>query len=194
VNRLVEARLFYSRPLPSSTDVLAESHVDPRIGRVATRLARRNVEARCWSDDDWRRVNREFRTISPEKHDWAAGIADYSGRVHFDGEICRTLARFFGSAYTPNLNIERADLAWALHVLAHEAEHQRDFGSSHHEVECYAVQHVRGLVRAEGRSERFAAEIASFAWNVSYDHYEYGTGRCRNGGPLDLRPRTAAWP
>ena len=196
VESVVDGRFFYSRPLPISTDVVADSHIDPRIGRVVTRLAGRRVEARCWSSDDWTRVNGEFQTVYPERHDWAEGLADRYGRVHFNGEICATLARFFGSGYTPSLNIERADLAWALHVLAHEAEHQRDFGSSHHKVECYAVQHVRNLVRAEGRSAAFAAEIAAYAWDVSYARYvpEYGTTLCRNGGPLDLDPRSDAWP
>jgi hypothetical protein len=196
VDRLVDARFFYSRPLPSSTDVLAESHIDPRIGRVATRIADTNVEARCWSADDWARVNREFRRIDPGHDDRVQGLADYYWRVHFNGEICQTLARFFGSRHTPSLNVERADLAWALHALAHEAEHQRDFDSTHPEVECYAVQHVRDLVRAEGRSDAFAAEIAAYAWDVSYARYdpEYSTNRCRNGGPLDIHLRSDAWP
>jgi hypothetical protein len=193
---MIDARFFYGRPLPITTEVTADSHVDPRIGRVVTKLVGWDIEARCWSFDDWRRVNREFRTVYPDQHDWASGLADSYGRVHFSEDICQTLARFLGSPYTPSLNIERADLAWALHVLAHEAEHQRDFGASHREVECFAVQRVRDFVRSEGRSEAFAADIASYAWNVSYarNDPEYGTSLCRNDGPMDLRPKSDLWP
>jgi hypothetical protein len=196
VEDAVDARFFYSRPLPTTSALTSESHVDPRIGRVASRLAGRNVEARCWSADDWGRVNGEFQAVYPNQHDWAEGLADRYGRVHFNGEICQTLTRFFGSRYTPSLNLERADLAWALHVLAHEAEHHRDFAASHREVECRAVQRVRGLVRASGRSKAFAAEIAAYAWDVSYarNDPEYGTALCRNGSSLDLHPRSDAWP
>jgi hypothetical protein len=196
VERLIDGRLFQARPLPRSTELLAKSHIDPRLGKVVSRLARRVVEARCWSDDDWRRVNREFGALHPESDYWVIGLADRRGRVHFLGELCEPLVRFFGSRYVPSLDIDRAELAESLMILAHEAEHERDPSSSEAEVECYAVQHVRELVRGEGHSEAFAAEIASFAWDVSYlrDDPVYGTRRCRDGGPLDLHPRSADWP
>jgi hypothetical protein len=196
VERLIEARLFQSRPLPKSTEALAKSHIDPRLGKVVSRLAGRAVEARCWSDDDWRRVNREFGALHPQSDYWVIGLADRRGRVHFLGELCEPLVRFFGSRYVPSLNIDRAELAESLVVLAHEAEHERDPSSSEAEVECYAVQHVRDLVRDEGHSEAFAAVIASFAWDVTYLRNDpvYGTRRCRNSGPLDRHPRSADWP
>jgi hypothetical protein len=134
--------------------------------------------------------------FDPRKDFWAIGYADRNRRVHLRGDVCQTLARFYGSDYAPALNFKRAELAEALVVLAHEAEHQHDFSSSEAEVECYAVQHVRGLVRDRGRSRAFAASIAAFAWDVSYLRNDpvYGTARCRDGGPLDLRPRSSFWP
>jgi len=197
VHRSIQARFFDSRPLPKSTDVMAKSHIDPRLGRVVTRLAHRHIEARCWSEDDWIRVNVEVSATSPKLDYWVVGIADSAGRVHFRGDICQTLARFFGSTYTPSLNIDRAALATALVVLAHEAEHEYDnFSRSEAAVECFAVQHVRGLVRQAGRSKAFAADIASYAWDVSYLRGDpiYGTARCRNRGPLDLHPSSDVWP
>jgi hypothetical protein len=196
VERMIQARLFYSRPLPKSKDALNESYVAPGLGRVAARVAQRKVEARCWSPDDWRRVNRELRTIFPQNDHWAIGYADRNGRVHLLGVLCEPLVRFFGSRYTPASNLDRAELADSLVVLAHEAEHQRDFRNSEAEVQCYAVQRVRDLVLAEGRKAAFAADIAAYAWNVSYFLGDpiYGTARCRNGGPLDLHPGRPVWP
>jgi hypothetical protein len=196
VNGAIQARLFLSRPLPRTTGETDESHIDPRLGRIVTKLASRPVQARCWSGDDWTRVNVELATIYPRYDFWIIGWAEPRGRVHFRGDICRTLARFYGRGYTPSRNIERAELATAFVVLAHEAEHEHDFSSSEAEVECFAVQHVRDLVRENARKKAFADEIAGYAWDVSYLRNDpvYSTGRCRNGGPLDLHPESDAWP
>jgi hypothetical protein len=197
VYRSIQARFFDSRPLPESIDVVAKSHIDPRLGRVVTRLAHRHIEARCWTDDDWIRVNVEVSVTNPKLDYWVIGLADSARRVHFRGDICQTLARFYGSTYTPSRKVDRAVLATALVVLAHEAEHQYDdFSRSEAEVECIAVQHVRDLVRQAGRSKAFAADIASYAWDVSYLRGDpiYGTARCRNRGPLDLHPSSDVWP
>jgi hypothetical protein len=40
------------------------SRVEPRFGRVASLLAGKHVEARCWSMPDWRRLMREERTYT----------------------------------------------------------------------------------------------------------------------------------
>lgn len=196
VDGAIHARLFYSRPLPETSDPLTASHVDPTIGRVASDVAERNVEARCWSEGDWTRVNEEFLAIYPQTHYWVTGLAEPGGRVHFNGLICQTLARFYNTNYTPSANSERAVLASALALLAHESLHEYDSSYSEAVVECYAVQYVRFLVTEAGRSRKFAAVIAGFAWDVSYTRGSpiYSTGRCRNGGPLDLYPNRSAWP
>jgi hypothetical protein len=196
VQRAINARLFLRRPLPVSTTASSESHVNPPIARVASKIAGRDLRARCWSADDWARANREFTFIYPAEDYWAIGRAEPGGIVHFDGRMCRTLRRFFGSSWTPSRNIDRAELAEALVVLAHEAEHERDSTNSEAEVECYAIQHVRGLVRNEGRSKSFEDDIAAWAWELSYPRGDpvYATERCRNGGPLDLRPASNVWP
>jgi hypothetical protein len=125
-----------------------------------------------------------------------AGFAEPGGHIHLEGSICSTLSRFFRSAFTPSRNLDRAALAEALLVLAHEAEHERDFSNSEAEVECFALQHVRGVVRDEGRSKSFADDIAAWAWEISYPRGDpvYATERCRNGGPLDRHPTSDVWP
>ena len=192
----INARLFLRRPLPVGAAAVGESHLDPSLARVGARIARRNLSVRCWSTEDWERVNRELGMIYPAEDYWAIGRAEPGGIVHLEGGICRTLRRFFSSSYTPSRSIDRAELAEALVVLAHEGEHERDFTNSEAEVECYAIQHVRHLVSDAGRSKSFADDIAAWAWEVSYPRGDpvYAAARCRNGGPLDLRPRSNVWP
>jgi hypothetical protein len=64
----------------------------------------------------------------------------------------------------------------ALVTLVHEAEHVRGPYESEAVVDCYAIQGVRELVLAAGRSSSYANEIAG------------------NGGRLDLHPKSSLWP
>jgi hypothetical protein len=63
-------------------------------------------------------------------------------------------------------------------------------------VQCYGIQDVRNLVTDAHRSSTFAADIAAYAWQLDYepDDPVYSTSRCRNGGPLDLYPKSNIWP
>jgi hypothetical protein len=195
VDRAVRGKLFLSRRLPHSTEPLADSHVDPKLGRVASKLAERKVQVRCWSTDDWVRVNEERQAITQRVDFWAEGLAERRGIVHLDVEFCKPLARFYAGS-SPSLNLGKSILATSLLLLAHEAEHEYNFSASEAEVECYGVQDVRDLITEAGRTERFAADIAAYAWDVSYirGDPEYSTSRCKNGGPLDLYPKSKLWP
>jgi hypothetical protein len=195
-DRTLRALLVSNRTLAPRSGVVADSHVDRTLGRIASRIAHRTVEARCWSDDDWYHVNLERQAITGQVHFWADGVAQ-PGIVHLDGPlVCEPLARFYELHVLPATNSERSRLATALVVLAHESEHNRNFRNSEAKVECYAAQRVRGLVRAAGRRRVFAADIAAYAWDVSYIRGDpvYSTTLCHNGGPLDLHPRSDAWP
>jgi hypothetical protein len=175
--------------------VLTDSHVDPKLGWVATKLAERKVQARCWSTDDWIHVNEERQAITQRTDFWAQGLAEPEGVIHIDNEFCQPLARFY-AGILPTSNLQRSVLATSLLLLAHEAEHEYNFSFSEAEVECYAVQDVRHLVTEAGRTDRFAADIAAYAWELSYlrGDPEYSTSRCRNGGPLDIYPKSNRWP
>src|SRR5439155_17376875 len=48
-----------TRSLPVVAGAAAESHVDPRFSRIASELAGKDVEVRCWSPADWTRLMRE---------------------------------------------------------------------------------------------------------------------------------------
>jgi hypothetical protein len=46
-DRAVRAKLLLSRRLPQASGVLTDSHIDPKLGRVASKLAERKVQTRC---------------------------------------------------------------------------------------------------------------------------------------------------
>ena len=67
-----------------------------------------------------------------------------------------------------SLSYENFELAEGLMVLTHQAEHLKAPTASEAEVECYAVQHVRPLVRAAGWGAKYASKLALQAWELSY--------------------------
>ena len=79
------------------------------------------------------------------------GIADNArNRIDLDPAVCTAL-RFYLRRMRPNsLSYENFEMADALMVVTHQAEHLKAPTASEAEVECDAVQHVRPLVRAAG--------------------------------------------
>ncbi len=168
----------------------------PKLAAQATRLAGARPEAFCWSDTHWEELSEEWRLIRVDEL-WPIGFADRDGwRIHLAPQICAPLDRFFGGSYSPNLNLESLDLAIALVTLAHEAEHLRSPEATEAQVECVAIQRVRDLVRAAGRSKAYEDLMTGLAWDVGYPDVppEYRTAECRDGSALDVRPETTVWP
>jgi hypothetical protein len=95
-----------------------------------------------------------------------------------------------------SLSYENFEMADALMVVTHQAEHLKAPTASEAEVECDAVQHVRPLVRAAGWDAEYATEMARQAWELSYQQLPpaFRSPACRDGGPLDRNPRSSAWP
>ena len=118
------------------------------------------------------------------------------GRIDLAPEVCERLRRYERRVFPAPLTLENLDLAEALVTLAHEAEHLRVPEASEADVECYALQRVRALVRRAERGRAYQAELAALATDLVYPYLpdEYRTGRCRDGGPLDLRPASRVWP
>lgn len=173
---------------PTSTPGLA--------ARVAPIAGPRRPQVLCWPEDGWRDLQAEYQLLQRDEF-WLAGYADpQRSQIHLDPAACAPLRRFFGTSYTPFGNDQSFQLAEALVVLAHEAEHLRSPQASEAEVECVALQRVRGLVTAAGRSSAYAEEIAGLAFDASYplQDVDYRTSECVDGGPLDLNPDTDLWP
>jgi hypothetical protein len=162
----------------------------------AAPLAGVDAELFCWSGDDWGDLSEDWRLVRSDEF-WLAGFADITrNRIHLAPEICEPLERFFGSAYTPSLSAQTLELARALAVLAHEAEHLRSPRAAEAAVECVALQRVRDLVENAGRAPAYGELMAGLAWEVGYPHMppDYQTTECRDGSTLDVRRDTTVWP
>lgn len=167
-----------------------------RLGRLAARIAGTPVRAHCWSRRDWDPLTQQYAVVRGDEL-WLLGLAHPArGRIDLAPSVCAPLEAFLDGE-RPVLGTRATfELAEALVVLAHEAEHVRLPDASEAEVECYALQRVRGLLRSAGVRRGYEEEIVGLALDVSHPSLppEYRTRLCRDGGPYDLRPGSSVWP
>jgi hypothetical protein len=85
--------------------------------------------------------------------------------------------------------------AWAAKTLAHESFHLRGFASEA-TAECYAVQNTAFVAERLGTDADTARRLQTWIFLEGYPNLpdEYRSGECRDGGELDLRPQSTAWP
>jgi hypothetical protein len=163
---------------------------------MAGSIAGEPARAYCWPERDWTPLAEQYRLVRGDEF-WLLGHAD-PGRRRIDlaPEVCGPLDLFLRGELPPLLTLDSFELAQALVVLAHEAEHLRVPDAPEAVVECYALQRVRDLVRRAGADRAYEEEIVGLVVDVSYPRLspEYRTTKCRNGGPLDLRPASDVWP
>jgi hypothetical protein len=184
--------LLWNSELPIRPGPEPSSHIDPRLGEIASDVAGQRVEARCWSRADWPALIAEWVATYGEPPDTELlGFAEPLARprINLAPAICAALARFLYLDRRPGETSALLELSEAFVVLAHEAEHIRVPLASEAVVECYAIQDVRPLVTRLIGEKAYAAQMARLAWDVAYLPRS-----CRNGGPLDIRPRSDFWP
>jgi hypothetical protein len=177
-----------SRPLPSIAGRTSRSRIDPHLTKVVTRLIARPTEVRCWSRADWNLLQAEVRPYTE--------LAGYAGstRIHLLASGCAPLVELY-QGRLPTHREARSKLASAIDLLAHESEHRRGV-LVEARAECFAIQDVRRFARALGAPERLAAELPAIVWEEQYPFLpdEYRTPLCRDGGPLDMNPRSRVFP
>ena len=174
----------------------AETTYEADLSRISKGISGRRASVHCWADEDWTPLSEQYGLLRGDEF-WLAGLADpVKHRIDLAPIVCTPLRRLFRGRYSPRLNFESFELSQALVVLAHEAEHLRVPDAEEDEVECYALQRVRNLVRDTGRSRWYQDEMAGLAWDVGYPNQleDYRTERCYDGGPLDLHQDSSAWP
>jgi hypothetical protein len=86
-------------------------------------------------------------------------------------------------------------VAWAAHTLAHESFHLRGF-QAEAIAECYALQNTAFVAEHLGVDAATAARLQTWVYADGYanEPEEYRSDECRDGGRLDLRPQSAAFP
>lgn len=183
---------------------LIDAHDDllpPRRRRDLSKIAASSVGVRpdvyCWQPAGWAPFSEQYTIVRAGEETSLMGIADDAGnRIDLDPGACASLRWYLRRMRPASLSYENFELAQALMVLTHQAEHINTPTASEAEVECYAVQHVRPLVRAAGWDAKYATKLAQQAWELSYQQLPpvFRSPACRDGGPLDRNPRSSAWP
>lgn len=183
---------------------LVDAHDDavpPLRRRDIAAIARAGVgvspDVYCWQPAGWLPFSEQYAIVRGGAETSLKGIADgVRNRIDLDPGVCAAL-RFYLRRLRPNpLSYSNFELAEALMVLTHQAEHLKAPTASEAEVECDAVQHVRPLVRAAGWDAAYANEMALQAWQLGYQRLPpaFRTPGCRDGGPLDRHPGSTLWP
>ena len=183
---------------------LIDAHDDllpPRRRRDVSDIAGSSVGVRpdvyCWQSAGWAPFSEQYAIVRGGEEVSLKGIADSArNRIDLDPGVCAGLRWYLRRMRPTSLSYENFEIAEALMVLTHQAEHLKAPSASEAEVECYAVQHVRPLVRAAGWGAEYATELALQAWELSYQRLPqaFRSSACRDGGPLDRNPRSSAWP
>ena len=188
VETLAAVRAYAAQPLPVVAAPSSQSRIEPVFGRVASELAGRTVEVRCWSAADWPKVT----VLDPVE---TGGFADLStATVNLPPAVCGPLDTL---AYTPSHRF--AAPTWgaiaAAHVLAHEAAHLGEAGADEARAECDAVQTTTRAAELLGVDGPYARWMARLDWTHLYPDLpgSYRSSACTPGGALDLH-LADGWP
>jgi len=129
------------------------------------------------------------------------------GYFLLSSDVCADLAAFRSkpSAYDPractdNTCAERAfQMVQSIQTIAHESYHVLGFYLEA-TAECYGMQSLWYAAHRLGASVELSQALAQFYWKEIYplrrtsDFPWYWSAECRDGGKLDLRPKTHGWP
>jgi len=173
-----------------------QSRIEPRFGRIASRLAGKPIEVRCWSIGDWARLMREERSYTHGKLGPATlGFAGISGsRVNLGPTVCDGLVDLAYDHARPVDDAGQLMLAAAIVTLSHEPEHSKGIAEEF-VAECDAIQLANTTAIRLGASAAYAASLVHAYWR----HYgeelpAYRSADCRKGGALDLGNADSIWP
>jgi hypothetical protein len=184
------------RPLPVIGGDSTESRIEPRFGKVASWLAGKDVEVRCWSRGDWIRLLREEKAYTKHHIDEETlGFAGIDGnRVNLAPDVCAGLVDLAYRHADPSPDEAWFPFAAAVVTLAHEPQHSKGVAVEA-QAECYAIQLAAATARRLGVGLEAAARLARLYW----EHYgeelpAYRSPQCRNGGMYDLDKTSSSWP
>jgi hypothetical protein len=187
----------WNRPLPRIGGDSSKSRIEPLFSRVATPIARRPVEIRCWSSDDWKKVLDEINAIDPGDADPAGfvGSTAFSHSANLDTWTCDSLDLIAYKHRYPRSGSAELDAAESVQILAHEIHHLVSNGTEA-QTECYGMQDLERVARGIGAPPAYARALALRFWQDGYpnDDVVYHTQLCHDGGPLDANPASSRWP
>jgi hypothetical protein len=189
--------LYQDKPLPTRSGATSVSRIEPRFGRVASSLAGKPAQVRCWSALDWARINGDLLAHggAGESLDFVSGFyRPDTGRIHLDPTACAGLVDLTYRGARPQQGRAFVRIALGVDTLAHESMHRRGFRNEA-VTECYAVQLNYQTATALGATRAYATLIGRQSWARYPLHpANYLSSECRDGGKLDLSPNRSTWP
>lgn len=172
---------------------------ESRLAAIAGEIARRPVSIHCQGAvGEAIDVTAESGSVEFDARGRPADIADIKRKVCQrlqDFPTARTSAKFVCLDAPSSCDASVVNDAIALDVLAHESWHLE--GNENEAVtECYAVQTVGFVATKLGSDDVQARGLARLVHLFVYPRMpdEYRSSECRDGGALDLRPDSSAWP
>jgi hypothetical protein len=182
--------------LPVARGATAKSRIDPRYGEIASAVAEKLVEARCWTSKDWARliVEEKILTRGQITESMMAFASAGGRRINLGPFVCRHLDALVYEERRPREPLRQLDLATALGALVHESRHAAGVADEP-TAECEAVQLMPKAARTAGIERAYARELQRLAWE-SYPTLtaQYRSAECRDGGELDLSPGDGRFP
>ncbi len=129
------------------------------------------------------------------------------GYFLLSSEVCADLAAFRAkpTAYDPGACSDNAceervfEMVQSIQTIAHESYHVLGFYLEA-TAECYGMQSLWYAAHRLGASVTLSQELAQFYWKQIYPLRRtskfpwYWSAECRDGGKLDLRPKSHGWP
>jgi hypothetical protein len=183
--------------LPTIGGLNRESRIEPFFGRVASRLAGKRVRVQCWGYAGWADLTRHERLYSSERITTRdLGFARFGSDVaNLSPAACDGLVLLVYLDLRPAGGRRQLGLSGAVDTLSHEALHSRGVADEA-TTECFALQRVERTARLLGVERGYARRLAQVAWKRGYRLFspEYRSPECRDGGALDLRPKSSRWP
>jgi hypothetical protein len=189
---------YEDRTLPVEFGITSASRVEPNFGRIASSLAAHKGELRCWSSTDWARINGEFITEGDgsENLNYVSGFYQpRTNRIHLGPTVCQGLVELRYKHLRPTYGKAEGRVALAVVTLAHESMHMRGF-LSESTAECYAEQLVASTAHKLGASWAYGQRLEALSWEKIYPNHppQYLSDECRDGGKLDLNPKSNVFP
>ena len=184
------------RALPVIAGETEQSRVEPRFGGIASALAGKAVEVRCWSRADWSQLMREESTYTQGQlgSDTLAFAGIGGTRINLGPAVCTGLTELAYKRVRPTDEAGELFLASAVVTLSHEPQHSKGIADEF-VAECNAIQLANGTAIKLGATPAYAAALVRTYWR----HYAeelpaYRSAECRQGGKLDLRRAESIWP
>ena len=184
------------RSLPVIAGDSTSSRIDPKFGKIASDLAGKSVEVRCWSRVDWTRLMREEKAYTLHHIDEGTlGFAGVGGsRANLSPEVCDSLGELMYHHWMPQNATAKLLLATGVVTLTHEPQHSKGIAVEA-QAECYAIQLMRDTALKLGATPQYAAELQAAYWaHYPQELPAYRSPECRNGGTYDLNRTSNVFP